>query len=91
MEVSQVRIRLIGTKNLIFQFFSSSLIQLAVFNVIAMGLTNASVGYMNYPTQLMFKSCKVISVMAAGIVLKGNFIDFFTINTKLAILSNFLL
>lgn len=51
--------------------FSSSMISLAVFNVIAMGLTNASVGYMNYPTQLMFKSCKVISVMAMGILLRG--------------------
>lgn len=34
-----------------------------------MGLSNTSLQYLNYPTQLLFKSCKIIPVMIGGIVL----------------------
>lgn len=34
-----------------------------------MGLSNTSLQYLNYPTQLLFKSCKIIPVMIGGVVL----------------------
>lgn len=37
--------------------------------VLTMGLSNTSLQYLNYPTQLLFKSCKLIPVMLGGIVL----------------------
>lgn len=37
--------------------------------VLTMGLSNTSLQYLNYPTQLLFKSCKLIPVMIGGIVL----------------------
>lgn len=37
--------------------------------VLTMGLSNTSLQYLNYPTQLLFKSCKIIPVMAGGVIL----------------------
>lgn len=36
-----------------------------------MGLSNASVPHLNYPTQVMFKSCKLIPVLIGGILIQG--------------------
>ncbi|KAJ1346347.1 flavodoxin-like fold protein, variant 2 [Parelaphostrongylus tenuis] len=44
---------------------------LAFFTVATMGLSNASVGYLNYPTQVIFKCCKLVPVLIGGIILQG--------------------
>ncbi|VDM72279.1 unnamed protein product, partial [Strongylus vulgaris] len=44
---------------------------LAFFTVGTMGLSNASVGYLNYPTQVIFKCCKLIPVLIGGIIIQG--------------------
>lgn len=35
-----------------------------------MGFSNASLGYLNYPTQVIFKCCKLIPVMIGGILIQ---------------------
>ena len=42
---------------------------ISFFMVLTMGLSNTSLQYLNYPTQLLFKSCKIIPVMIGGIML----------------------
>lgn len=52
---------------------------LAVLTLGTMGLSNASLGYLNYPTQVIFKSCKLIPVLIGGILIqkkKHNVMDF---------------
>ncbi|XP_066921044.1 adenosine 3'-phospho 5'-phosphosulfate transporter 2-like [Clytia hemisphaerica] len=44
---------------------------LAFLTVGTMGMSNASVGYLNYPTQVIFKCCKLIPVMIGGILIQG--------------------
>ncbi|XP_070556041.1 adenosine 3'-phospho 5'-phosphosulfate transporter 2-like [Ptychodera flava] len=44
---------------------------LAFLTVSTMGLSNTSVGYLNYPTQVVFKCCKLIPVMIGGILIQG--------------------
>jgi len=44
---------------------------LAFLSVATMGLSNTSVGYLNYPTQVIFKCCKLIPVMIGGILIQG--------------------
>ncbi|CAP28785.3 Protein CBR-PST-2 [Caenorhabditis briggsae] len=44
---------------------------IAFFTVATMGLSNASVGYLNYPTQVIFKCCKLIPVLIGGILIQG--------------------
>lgn len=44
---------------------------LAFLTVATMGLSNASVAHLNYPTQVMFKCCKLIPVMIGGILIQG--------------------
>ncbi|KRX60591.1 Adenosine 3'-phospho 5'-phosphosulfate transporter 2 [Trichinella sp. T9] len=44
-------------------------LSLASFGTI--GFSNAAVGYLNYPTQVVFKSCKLIPVMIGGILIQG--------------------
>ena len=34
------------------------------------GLSNASLGYLNYPTQVVFKCCKLIPVLIGGILIQ---------------------
>ena len=46
---------------------------LAFLTVATMGLSNASVGHLNYPTQVMFKCCKLIPVLIGGILIQGTF------------------
>ncbi|CAF0735074.1 unnamed protein product [Adineta steineri] len=47
-----------------------SYIILAALTVGTMGLSNYSVGYLNYPTQVMFKCCKLIPVLIGGIIIQ---------------------
>ncbi|CAF1160914.1 unnamed protein product, partial [Didymodactylos carnosus] len=44
---------------------------LALLTVGTMGLSNYSVAYLNYPTQVMFKCCKLIPVLLGGIIIQG--------------------
>uniref|UniRef100_A0A0B6ZVJ6 Adenosine 3'-phospho 5'-phosphosulfate transporter 2 n=1 Tax=Arion vulgaris TaxID=1028688 RepID=A0A0B6ZVJ6_9EUPU len=44
---------------------------LAFLTVATMGLSNTSVGYLNYPTQVIFKCCKLIPVLIGGILIQG--------------------
>jgi len=44
---------------------------LAVLTLGTMGFSNASLGYLNYPTQVIFKCCKLIPVLAGGILIQG--------------------
>lgn len=44
---------------------------LAFLTVGTMGMSNAAVGYLNYPTQVIFKCCKLIPVMIGGILIQG--------------------
>ncbi len=44
---------------------------IAFLTVSTMGLSNTSLGYLNYPTQVIFKSCKLIPVMLGGMIIQG--------------------
>lgn len=44
---------------------------LALLTVATMGFSNSSLGYLNYPTQVIFKCCKLIPVLIGGIILQG--------------------
>ncbi|KAL4235824.1 hypothetical protein ACF0H5_004214 [Mactra antiquata] len=44
---------------------------LAFLTVATMGLSNTSVGYLNYPTQVIFKCCKLIPVLIGGMFIQG--------------------
>ncbi|XP_057679733.1 adenosine 3'-phospho 5'-phosphosulfate transporter 2 isoform X2 [Corythoichthys intestinalis] len=44
---------------------------LAFLTVGTIGLSNTSLGYLNYPTQIIFKCCKLIPVMIGGVFLQG--------------------
>ncbi|XP_073257029.1 adenosine 3'-phospho 5'-phosphosulfate transporter 2-like [Porites lutea] len=44
---------------------------LAFLTVATMGLSNTSLNYLNYPTQVIFKCCKLIPVMIGGIIIQG--------------------
>lgn len=43
---------------------------LASATMTTMSLSNASLGYLNYPTQVVFKSCKLIAVISGGILIQ---------------------
>ena len=47
---------------------------LALLTVATMGLSNMAVGYLNYPTQVIFKCCKLIPVLIGGVVIQGRFL-----------------
>ncbi|XP_030767453.1 adenosine 3'-phospho 5'-phosphosulfate transporter 2 [Sitophilus oryzae] len=44
---------------------------LALLTLGTMGFSNSSLEYLNYPTQVIFKSCKLIPVLAGGIIIQG--------------------
>jgi len=46
-------------------------IVLAFLTVMTMGCSNTSLGYLNYPTQVIFKCCKLIPVMIGGIFIQN--------------------
>lgn len=43
---------------------------IAFLTVATMGLSNSSLGYLNYPTQVIFKCCKLIPVLIGGILIQ---------------------
>lgn len=52
---------------------------LAFLTLGTMGLSNSSLGYLNYPTQVIFKCCKLIPVLIGSILIqkkKHGFFDF---------------
>lgn len=44
---------------------------LALLTVGTLGFSNSSLKYLNYPTQVIFKCCKLIPVMIGGIVIQN--------------------
>lgn len=44
---------------------------LAVLTLGTMGFSNSSLGYLNYPTQVIFKCCKLIPVLIGSILIQG--------------------
>ena len=55
---------------------------LAFLSVATMGCSNTSLGYLNYPTQVIFKCCKLIPVMVGGIFIQSKrytIVDFFAV------------
>lgn len=55
---------------------------LAFLTVATMGCSNTSLGYLNYPTQVIFKCCKLIPVMIGGIFIQNKrytSVDFFAV------------
>lgn len=44
---------------------------LALLTLGTMGLSNASLGYLNYPTQVIFKCCKLLPVLLGSILIQG--------------------
>ncbi|KAG8237805.1 hypothetical protein J437_LFUL002413 [Ladona fulva] len=44
---------------------------LALLTLGTMGFSNSSLGYLNYPTQVIFKCCKLIPVLIGGILIQG--------------------
>ncbi|XP_043279067.1 adenosine 3'-phospho 5'-phosphosulfate transporter 2 [Venturia canescens] len=44
---------------------------LAFLTLGTMGFSNSSLGYLNYPTQVIFKSCKLIPVLIGSIIIQG--------------------
>ena len=53
---------------------------LAVVSITTMSLSNASLGYLNYPIQVVFKSCKLIPVLLGSFFIQKKVIkkmDFF--------------
>ena len=53
---------------------------LAALTVGTMGLSNSSLGYLNYPTQVMFKCCKLIPVLIGGILIQGLYLLLYRIS-----------
>lgn len=48
---------------------------IAFLTVGTMGLSNTSLGYLNYPTQVIFKCCKLIPVMIGGVFIQGQLLS----------------
>lgn len=59
-----------------------SYLLIAFLTVATMGFSNASLPYLNYPTQVMFKCCKLIPVLIGGILIQGKH-TFFILCTSL--------
>ena len=55
---------------------------IALFTIGTMGLSNAAVMRLNYPTHMMFKSCKLIPVMIGSILILGKRNRFLSIVKK---------
>lgn len=56
---------------------------LALLTVATMGLSNASVPHLNYPTQVMFKCCKLIPVLLGGILIQGKVFNIYDVSASL--------
>lgn len=42
----------------------------AICSFVSLGASNGALEYVNYPTQLLFKSCKLVPVMIVGIIIQ---------------------
>ncbi|MBN3294503.1 S35B3 protein, partial [Polypterus senegalus] len=58
-------------------------ILIAFLTVCTMGLSNTSLGYLNYPTQVIFKCCKLIPVMIGGVFIQGKRYNFTDVSAAL--------
>ncbi|XP_028646658.1 adenosine 3'-phospho 5'-phosphosulfate transporter 2 isoform X2 [Erpetoichthys calabaricus] len=56
---------------------------IAFLTVCTMGLSNTSLGYLNYPTQVIFKCCKLIPVMIGGVFIQGKRYNFTDVSAAL--------
>lgn len=56
---------------------------LAFLTVATMGLSNASVPHLNYPTQVMFKCCKLIPVLIGGILIQGKTFNVYDVSASI--------
>ncbi|XP_021570971.1 adenosine 3'-phospho 5'-phosphosulfate transporter 2 [Carlito syrichta] len=56
---------------------------IAFLTVGTMGLSNTSLGYLNYPTQVIFKCCKLIPVMLGGVFIQGKRYSFVDVSAAL--------
>lgn len=56
---------------------------LALLTVATMGLSNASVPHLNYPTQVMFKCCKLIPVLLGGILIQGKVFNMYDVSASI--------
>lgn len=59
------------SKYIFFRIPIQTYFLLALLTLGTMGFSNASVGYLNYPTQVIFKCCKLIPVLIGGILIQG--------------------
>lgn len=71
-----VRLMIHITSSIIYQFYVFSIpikiyLLLALLTLGTMGFSNSSLEYLNYPTQVIFKSCKLIPVLVGGIIIQG--------------------
>lgn len=57
--------------NVSFRIPGKTYMIIAFLTVGTMGLSNTSLGYLNYPTQVIFKCCKLIPVMIGGVFIQG--------------------
>ncbi|KAJ8970636.1 hypothetical protein NQ317_000166 [Molorchus minor] len=58
----EIKVKNISTRKIPMQTY----FLLAFLTLGTMGFSNASLGYLNYPTQVIFKCCKLIPVLARG-------------------------
>lgn len=56
---------------------------IALLTVVTMGLSNASVSHLNYPTQVMFKCCKLIPVLLGGIIIQGKKFNVYDVSASI--------
>jgi len=57
----------------------------------SMGFSNASLGYLNYPTQVIFKCCKLIPVMIGGILIQQKVYKVFDVIAALCMCTGLIL
>ncbi|RMZ94283.1 adenosine 3 -phospho 5 -phosphosulfate transporter 2 isoform X2 [Brachionus plicatilis] len=57
---------------------------LGFLTVATMGLSNASVPFLNYPTQVMFKCCKLIPVLIGGIIIQNKRFNIYDVSASIA-------
>ncbi|XP_024947013.1 adenosine 3'-phospho 5'-phosphosulfate transporter 2 isoform X2 [Cephus cinctus] len=58
-------------KHIVRKISIGTYLLLALLTLGTMGFSNSSLGYLNYPTQVIFKCCKLIPVMVGSILIQG--------------------
>lgn len=58
-------------------------INISLFMVMTMGLSNSSLQYLNYPTQVLIKSCKIIPSMIGGFFILGKRYSYLEISSAI--------